>query len=423
MNKRLCVLGFFLLFASILVMQCVGNSSQDELLITWGQTTDQQCHIWIANPYTQKQVQFLAEHNDCNYMIADVAGHERLVHIQHNLGVISIYDIGMNKLALQSTITAGAVEIFSSPQWDRQSRIYFSGISRNRQYIYRLDNDKLEQLTHFQTGMAYDPILAPNNQYLAYRFSPKARNIHECYECSSYYHILNLDTLAEIHLEDITTNSWDTLYHHKLFWSPTGEYAALTIVDNGQEYIGVFNIITGQIIDRIYASIFEPSLYGWITDHELIYTSSVDVEIEGFEYPLPIRRVYTYSIETRLSSELGDFPLIDSSGNRFTLYDINWTADGKLVAGITHEKVIITHRKEEGNSTFGYQQIDEPRAITNNGNIYSWYFFDPVWSLSGKWLAYSSIGETISIVDQDGKEVYSLNIPGIVNYKFAWLHL
>lgn len=403
------------------MVNCSTTASEDERFVIWGQDANGECYIWNVDVKGKAHTRFISEHQECNYKIATIEQKDYLVHSQAKPGKISIYTLKSDGLEIQNIITTGEVEISSFPIPDNNGQFYFSGILDNKERIYRVnDVGDMLLLTNLTSGMAYNPILSPDSQYLAFQFFEGANNRYECMvECGSVYRIVTIDTQQELLMEEFTD---DCSYPDQRFlkWSPQSDHVVFN-VGCGQEnhHLEIFSLANNTITAKIYAEIFSPSLYGWISEQEIVYDAAVDHVIEGYDSTLPIRRILVYSIKDNTSADLGNFPLIANTGNRFVINFIDWTENGDSIAGRLADSVIITGR-QNNDTIFSYSQIHEPKSIVANGNSKASQFDDPAWSQSGQWLAYSSPEQTISFVDKTGHYNYSLSISGITAYEFDW---
>lgn len=422
-RKSTILLNSIILFFGVtLLANCSNNPNDDERFVLWGQDVNGQCYIWNVDVKGGSNTQFVSEHRDCNYKVMTVGQSQYLVHSQASPGQISIYTLNNDGLEIENVITTGQIEISSFPEPDDNGRFYFSGILDDKERVYSVsDVGDVILLTDLVSGMAYNPIPSPDGQYLAFQFFEGANNRRECVvECGSLYRIIGVDTQQELYIEEFID---DCPYqdHRFLKWSPQSDNVVFS-VGCGQEnqHLEIFSMSSNTITAKIYSEIFSPSLYGWISEQEIVYDAVADYPIEGYDDPLPIRRVFVYSLTDDTSSDLGNFPLITGSGSRFVINFIDWTNDGRRVAGRLADSVIITDR-QNNDVVFSYSQIQEPKSIVANSNSKASQFGDPMWSRSSAWLAYSSPEQKISFVDMNGQHNYSLSIPEITNYEFGWI--
>lgn len=410
-----------LALSMLFLVSCSDRVIEGERFVVWGQDANGQCYIWNVDVKEKSNTQLASGNQDCNYRVVTIREKDYLVHSQARPGQISIYTLKSDGLEIQNIITTGEVEISSFPMPDNNGQFYFSGILDNKERIYRVnDVGDVLLLTNIASGMAYNPIPSPDSQYLAFQFFEGANNRHECIvECGSLYRIMAIDTQQELHIEEFIDDC-SRPEHRSLEWSPQSDHVVFNVwCGQENQHLEIFSLANNTITAKIYSEIFSPSLYGWISEQEIVYDAVVDYVIDGYDNPLPIRRIFVYSLIDDASSELGNFPLITDAGNRFVINFIDWTENGGVIAGRLVDSVIITNRQNIG-TIFAYSQIHEPRSIVASGNSKAAQFDDPAWSQSSEWLAYSSPEQTISFVDKTGRYNYSLSIPGITTYEFDW---
>lgn len=435
-QKRLVPLGFFamlILGIAIVSMMQFKNSIANDVLVVWGKYNDE-CLIWTVDPKINKPTSPINGYDTCNYMFSDIDGSDNLIHVQSYPGEVSIYTVSKKGvISLKETINVEEIQITSSPQWGQEQFMYISGIKDDSEQIYRVDtrSGEIIQLTHIQDGMAHAPSLSPDGKYLAYLVFTQAANSIECYMCLGQYYVMEITAKKSIELNPLVMRSEVPFFDHCLAtWSPNSMFLAFSLgceAQDPQELV-VFDVLQSQVAVKLGQddAVGLPTIEGWLTDNELVYSSATDFTLDPVgQLLLPSRRYYVHSLAANSTSELGEFPLIVSTdkGNSelFYLTNVSWTQDGKHLVGIAgspqQEELVISDLD------------NRPSLVRNtylhntNPQVRSWRLFrvDPAWSLSGNWIAYSSTDNGINIVSKTGDVMYELDIPAMSEYGFAWV--
>jgi hypothetical protein len=259
---------------------------------------------------------------------------------------------------------------------------------------------------------------------LAYLLNDTITDRNECSPdgCGGIYQILNITTKIDTVLPPSDCG------HYWLVWSPMSRSVAYSVqCSSSAPAIAVLRIEGAEIITTIRPTAL-PSLTieGWLNEEELVYETPTDFTLGALgELYFPIPRHYLYSIETQSNHDLADFPLLRSTGERFILTNIDWTADGRQLVGIAKGEIsgennLAIVNIGSGIYQFDYKELSAPRPVIKPWNLYR---ADPAWSPSAQWIAYSSSDETVSFVNVVDGTIYSLPLPKNLDYhyKLVWL--
>jgi hypothetical protein len=447
--KAIIPLFIVLLIGAILVYSQRNDQQKEDLLIVWGQVADEpgatwrSCQLWTYNPRTQEtSLPFIQEDKWCTYEIIEIVGQKRLISLEAN-GEVVIYEItDSGSIQVEQTLSLGSGYSGSIPQWGKDNSIFFSTVIDNQEQIARLDaqTESISSIIVNESGLATDPILSPDGQYLAYWTvdGPINRTLAECgLECAGYYHIFNLQDKIDVPLASLLDSlEVDPLVNHcSLQWSPSGRFLAFNIGGCGQwseRDIVVVDAHTNQIVSylRPQPDDYYFSFEGWLSDTEVVYSSAYFPPELGYAIP----HYSVYSLDTQTSRELISLPSEITQEGVFASYDIDWTTNGRYIVGsvpISNSISPEAFSLVTADISQDQPQIESFFFEDDFANKPNWVpFQEPKWSPSGDWIAYRSSYQAeggfspnnIYIVNRAGETIQKIDTINIArNLHYVWL--
>ena len=371
-----------------------------DILFAWG-IQDGRCVIYSLDPVNGTSEKHSIDEQGCNFWIQRINNVSHLVHLTPYPGKVTVYQLLPETLKVYQVIEFGEIELTSKPQWRDDSIVYISGIQSGREQIFKVDiqTNDLSEATNLLTGMAYDPLIAPDGSTLVYQYYDLASNRHEvneCFEgCQGVYHVLALDSGVSYDLSTLVETSQRDNLQNYLYaqcqgnWSPLTERLLIAVKIGCQTDTEMGLII--DLTQKEVVSIINPQLptlplidiVEWFNNNELLYNSPSSVLINQ----PPIRRFYIYNISNNTTSEFGQLPALDASGSPFEVTDMDWANDGKGMVGViyntkSNEPEIIIASVDQQNMELIYTKL---------------IGFQPMWSTNDKLIAYLS-GKEIQIL-------------------------
>jgi Tol biopolymer transport system component len=418
---------------------------QKELLVIWGQTASNlgenlvDCRLWLFDPETQQaSTPIIQEKRWCGYGVVYVDGKQRLSEIIPD-GQIVLYNItSQQTIEVWQTIDLKTQVMGSPPQWGQDGSIYFSGEwgEDGQEQIYRFDSQTgtTTSFILFEPGLAADPLIAPDGNYLVYWTldGPINRLPTVCgLGCVGYYHIYNLQTQADVELFPLLAPLVEEpLPHCSAQWAPTGRYLAFNIGgcgDWGARDLVVFDADESRIVALFEAAAEEVNFIfeGWFSNSELVYQRKQ----RSPELGSWVDTFWVYSLEEKASRELVESPAASEQLSR--TQNLDWTPDSRFILGTnyaaTPPSLIIVDASQES------QRIDYFSYEDDFSNKPRWLpFRRPQLSPSGDWIAYyTSFREreeeggsitNVYIVNRVSKDVVDLNTTNIErNLNYVWV--
>lgn len=413
------VLGVFLIALLLFVQPWV----EPELLIVWDQQQNN-CSLWIVSPH-KKQTISLPGREACRYAIVPIDSKQRLIYVEKNPAVITLFNISEKGLTVDEEIILEGVEITSIPQWSVNNEVYFSAIEKGQEaiYAYTIKTGLVEKVIEYKEGFAYEPVLSPSGRQLVYWVRGDGlANRYQCLggECSGgYYYLADLEKQTQMALVSLIENIQPYGGHCYPMWSPSGRFFAFQIGCEFPSQVVVLDAATNQaliVIDPLPGT-GGVELIGWLSDTELVYRRGVFVQ----EYNDIFLLHQILSTETLSSELLADLPIFTPEGNMFDLYRAKWAEDGKRIAALgpgsfsISSLVIVDVRGQI------VQQFPFDRLRTSGHTL------QPTWSDSGQYIAYVS-AETldsaiaiVNILDRNGVVIYSEKLSRVREIKLGWL--
>lgn len=414
---RLLSATFLLITGVVLLLGCQSDSA-DEIVVAWAQH-DGECLLWTIIPQKERSIsQTIGNDSSCNFSVANILGQPRLILVEPFPGSITLYDFDSDQgFVGQETLTINEIEITSEPQWAADGTIYLSGIVDEKEDIYHFnpETNHLEKFIYSESGLITEPLLSPDSKYLFYWTLDDFSNRHACIygvqACRSNgrYYVRDLDSNTDFPISSFVPFPANLCFSEG--WSPSSRYLVFTLSCESPATMVILDVENKDVVSTIEQTL---GPHGWLSDNELVYAAFVHLP----PATLPVVRDLVYSIDTQTTRELADFPLYANSvKDLFSLSVMSWTKGAQSIVGTIPKgdgliALVIAHNDDE------IEIIETPF----HGKYVS---MEPKWSPLASMIAFSAISEegetTVSVIDDAGSLLYTIDLPSNVIPQFAWL--